>query len=197
VVSCLNIAWIYTWGNEYCVPAAVILFVFDIVFYITIGLQFNHFYKVKDKINKVDTFLTYALPMNGLCFYATWTTIAALINLTAAVQTTTSISNVNMATVSITLLLLFLVGYFVLESTVLDKYGFRYVYSVYPVPIWALAGVLVAHWDDKGDFRNNVYTLVVLAVTVVLFALKLVPQAWRLMVGSARQTSKQSFIRME
>ena len=121
-----------------------------------------------------DKFLTRVLPMNGLCLYNTWTTIAVLINLTAAVQTTTSISDENMATISLTILLLALLTYFALENTILDNFGFRYVFTVYPVVIWALAGVLEAHWGKIGEERNNIYTLILLGIAIMMFAAKLI-----------------------
>ena len=171
IINALNITWIYVWGNAYVVPACVILIVFNLIFYPTIILLFRYANLVDAKL--ADKILTRALPMNGLCLYCTWTTIASLINLTAAVQTTTSISKEDMATISLTLLLVTLLTYFVLENTVLDKLGFRYVFSVYPVVIWALGGVLAAHWGNEGEGRNNIYTLVLLLIAVVLFAAKL------------------------
>ena len=174
IVNCLNITWIYVWGNAFVVPACVILFLFNLVFYPTIGVLFAYFNMIDQEVGRLDKILTRVLPMNGLCLYNTWTTIASLINLTAAAQTTTSISNENMATISLTLLLLALLTYFALENTILDNFGFRYVFSVYPVVIWALAGVLAAHWGREGEStRNNVYTLVLLLFTVVLFAVRL------------------------
>ena len=174
IVNALNITWIYVWGNEHVVAACVILILFNVVFYPTIGALFGYFKVIEEDVGKVDNVLTRSLPMNGLCFYCTWTTIASLINLTAAVQTTTSISNEDMATVSLTLLLAVVLVYFILESTVLDNFGFRYVFSVYPVVIWALIGVLSAHWGNEGEGRNNIYTLVLLLLTVVLFAIKFI-----------------------
>lgn len=175
IVNSFNITWIYVWGNEHVVASSVILFLFNAAFYPTIALLFGYFNTVKDKAGKVDIVLTYALPMNGLCLYATWTTIAMLINLTAAVQYTTSISGTNMATISLTILLLLVLTYFILENTILDKYGFRYVYSVYPVVVWALAGVLAAHWgkgDGNSSLRNGVYKLVLLLVAGGMLVVK-------------------------
>ena len=192
IVNSFNVAWVYIWGNEHVVAASVILILLDVAFYATIAQLFGYFNRVKAKASKVDTVLTYALPMNGLCFYATWTTIAALINLTAAVQTTTSISDADMATVSLTILLVLLITYFVLENTILDTYGFRNVYSVYPVVIWALTGVLVAQWGKDGGWRNNSYTLALLLVAVVLFVVKLGLSARKNLLARARhQPSKE------
>lgn len=174
LVNVCNITWIYLWGNAYIVPACVILILFNAFFYPTIGMLFGYFYTVKDNATKYDKVLTYALPINGLCFYNTWTTIASLINLTTAATTTTDISEANMATIALTILLLVLLLYFVLDITILDKFGFRYVFSTYPVVIWALIGVLSVHWGNEGEERNSTYTLVVLILAVILYVMKLV-----------------------
>jgi hypothetical protein len=177
----------------------VILFLLDAALYTTIGLLFGYFYKIKDKVSVVDTILTYTLPMNGLCLYATWTTIASLINLTAAAQSTTSISNVNMATVSLTLLLVILLTYFILENTVLRLYGFRYVFSVYPVVTWALVGVLVAQRGSEDIKRNNIYTLILLLLAIMMLIVKLVLFAWRFLVAVRAEQSlnpKRIFMQM-
>ena len=49
----------------------------------------------------------------------------------------------------------------------------RYVLAVYPVVIWALVGELSAHWGAKGEERNGKFDLGLLAVTVVLFIVRI------------------------
>ena len=174
LVNICNIIWIYVWGNAHIVPACVILILYNAFFYPTIGMLFGYFYTVKDSTTKYDKVLTYVLPINGLCFYVTWTTIASLINLTTAATSTTDISEANMATIALTILLVVVLLYFVLDVTILDRFGFRYVFSTYPVVIWALIGVLSVHWGNEGERRNSIYTLVLLVLTVILYIVKLV-----------------------
>ena len=174
IVNCINITWIYLWGNALIVPSCVLLFLFNASLYPTIGMLFGYFYRVESEANKVDKWFTRILPMNGLCLYATWTTIASLLNLTIAVQETTSLSETDSATISLSLLAAALLTYFILENTILDRFGFRYVFSVYPVVVWALAGALAVHWGVEGEERNSIYTLVLEVVAAVLFLLKFV-----------------------
>lgn len=45
---------------------------------------------------------------------------------------------------------------FILENTLLDKYV-RFIVSIYPVVIWALAGVFAENYDAEEPSRNNIF----------------------------------------
>jgi hypothetical protein len=174
VVNAINITWIYVWGNLHITAACVVLFLFNIFFYPTLAMLVGYFYAVRDKPHRVDTVLTWILPVNGLFLYATWTTIASLINLAAALQYSSSdVSPTNSGTVALSLLLVTVLVYFVLENTVLYRV-LRYVLSVYPVVIWALIGALSVHWGVEGEERNSRFALGLLIVTIVLFIVRIV-----------------------
>ena len=170
-----NITWIYVWGNLYVTVACVLLFVFNLFHYTTIGMLVGYFYKSRSKPHKADTVLTWILPVNGLFLYATWTTIASLINLAAAIQYSSSVnvSATDCGTISLSLLLVALVVYFVLENTVLYRF-LRYVLSVYPVVIWALSGALAEHWGVEGEERNSRFALGLLIVTIITFIVRII-----------------------
>ena len=174
LINCLNIAWIYIWGNEKIIPASVILYIFAFTFYASNAILVVYFYRVLDKVTKVDKVLTYILPINGMFIYTTWATIASQLNLTIALAYYSSLGATDSATLGLTLLLLIVVGYFILESTVGERY-LRYVFSVYPVIIWASIGVLVAHWREENEgSRNKIYVLVVLTIAVIFLVAKVV-----------------------
>ena len=175
-VNLTNITWIYVWGNLYVSAASGLLILFNIFQYLTLAMLVVYFYKVRahHKPNKWDVLLTWFFPINGLFFYATWTTIASLINLIAALQYSSDIdvSATNSGTIALSLLLVTLVVYFVLENTVFDRY-LRYVLSVYPVVIWALIGVLVKHWDNEDEERNTRFALGLLIISIVVFIVRI------------------------
>ncbi len=175
IVIALNITWFFMWGFQYMVVAAAILFGLNLFFYLTIGLLVADFYKNSSKSDSLDRILTWVLPINGLFVYATWTTITSLINLTVVLEYSTGafMTATQSGTVALSLLLVVLIGYFILENTVLFK-ALRYVFSVYPVVIWALIGVLSAHWGAAGEERNSRFTLGLLLVTVALFAVRII-----------------------
>ncbi len=127
-----------------------------------------------DKVGTMDKVLTYVLPINGMFFYATWVTIASQLNLVIAVSYNAGLNSTDSATIGLTVLLLIVIGYFILESTIGERY-LRYVFSVYPVIIWASIGVLSAHWnEEEEESRNKIYTLIVLIIAAVFLVAKVI-----------------------
>ena len=172
LVNCLNITWLYLFGNNKIVSSCVILYLFAATFYISNALLVIYFFNVLGKVNKMDRFLTYLLPINGMFFYATWGTIASQLNLTIAIQYNASLSKENSATVGLSILLSLVVVYFILESTIAERY-LRYVFSVYPVIIWAGSGILADHWnDDEQEQRNKIFTLAIVIIASVFLIAK-------------------------
>ena len=156
------------------VAACVIIFLFTFTFYASNGLLVFYFSKVQDKVNKVDKILTYLLPISGMYFYNTWVDVATQINLALVLSYNSDVSPENSATIGLTILLVLTVAYFILEVTIGERY-LRYVFSAYPVFIWACAGILANHWsrDDEGS-RNKIYVLAFLVISAVFMVVKVV-----------------------
>lgn len=177
LINLTNITWIYVWGNLYVAAASALLIAFNIFFYPMLAMLIVYFYKVRtqSKVNKLDILLTWILPINGLFLYATWTTIASLVNLAAALEYsgTTSVAGVDSGTIALSLLLVTLLVYFILENTVLDRF-LRYVLSVYPVVIWALIGVLAKQWGNEDEEeRNSRFTLGLLIIAILTLIVRI------------------------
>ena len=67
-----------------------------------------------------------------------------------------------------------IIVWFLLEQTVLEKYV-RYIYTIYPVLIVFLVGVLVEHWNRGMEAsRNYIFALGVLVLVGVLQVARLV-----------------------
>ena len=173
IANCLNIAWIFTWGNLYLTTTFFLIVLLNVSLYSAIGLLFGYFHHIQDQASKCDVWLTRAIVMNGLCFYSAWTTVVICTNLTSVLQYRTSLSAPDSASLTLTLFIGFVLAYFLLENTVLDHYGFRYVLSVYPVALWALSAMLVEHWNEEGAERSAGYTLSLLILTVVLLIVRI------------------------
>jgi len=174
VINCLNIVWIYVWGNEKIVPASVILYIFAFLFYTSNLILVIYFNRVQYKAHKVDRVLTYILPINGNFVYSTWVTIASQLNLTIAISYNANYDRTDSATIGLTLVLVLVVGYFTFESTIGERF-LRYVFSVYPVIIWASIGVLAVHWrDETEESRNKIYVLVLLIIAALFLLTKVV-----------------------
>ena len=173
-VNACDIIWLYVWGNFFLTGACVVLFLFNVFFYPTLAMLVGYFYKVRSEAHKADTVLTWILPVNGLFLYATWTTIASLVNLAAALEyTSTNVSATNSGTVSLSLLLVTVIVYFILENTVFYRF-LQYVFSVYAVIIWALIGVLSVHWGVEGEERNSRFALGLLIITIILYIVRII-----------------------
>lgn len=161
------------WGNEKVAASAALLILFNVVIYPTIAALAIFLDKAAGRAKLYDLWLTRFLALNGLLFYATWTTIASLINLTAAVQYDGDYNGSNAAYIALSLLTATVITYFVLENTVFDRY-LRYSFAVYPVVIWALSAVLAKKWDSSDPSGVNIFTLVLVIVTAVLAIVRIV-----------------------
>ena len=174
IANCLNIAWLYLWGNQFVLVSCVILALLSLFLFSTIGIMFGYFHNIKGSCNKWDLWLTRIMVQNGLCCYCTVTVILTTTNLAALLPPTSLLSEDDCGTLSLSLLLVFLLAYFILENTVLDRFGFRCVVSVYPVVVWFLVTILIEQWDMQNQRRNSIFTLVLVVGSVAIFLLRVV-----------------------
>ena len=171
VSSVINIAWLYLFGNALVTWSSIFLVAFNLVIYLTISafdFAFNANYSTASKL---DDTLTTVLVKNGLSLYATWTTIAGLVNLSIVLLYSFNVDPSTVGTVTLSLLAGAVLLYFTLENTILYQYS-RGVFTVYLVVIWALIGVLGKHWGVPGEWRNGIFALVLLLGTVALAFLR-------------------------
>ncbi|KAG8543858.1 hypothetical protein GDO81_023536 [Engystomops pustulosus] len=139
-------------------------------------------------------FLIPALAQNGIAVYATWTTIASLLNFAVALTYNGNIPNGTSTTVCLSLLAFEVLLWFILENFLFDKYV-RYTLTVYPVVIVALSGALDKHFNEAAPDGNNIYIAVLLAVACALFVVRVLLVIWRHFKQPfySRSTSKTSF----
>ena len=83
------------------------------------------------KLTKTEIRIQRVLIHNGIAIYATWTTIASLLNLNIAFQYIGRYDAEITSLVCVSILLTIIIVWFILENTVLDKYV-RYMVSQYP-----------------------------------------------------------------
>ena len=130
-----------------------------------------YFLAIQIVANKMDVTLTRVLILNGLSFYATWTTIAALLNISIVLQYTLKVNPTTVGTIVLSVLGAVVVVYYFLETTVLKLYA-QDVFAVYPVVIWALFVVVFKHWGKAGEGRNVSLALILLLTTATLVLLR-------------------------
>ncbi|KAM9316171.1 uncharacterized protein PAF06_007148, partial [Gastrophryne carolinensis] len=176
-----NIGWLFLWDREYLIPALVFLGVIALTNHIVLFISHRALYLNGDYFHRnrrVDLWLIRAFAHNGIAVYATWTTIACLLNFAVALTYNGNIANHISTTVALSILTFELVLWFILENFVFDKYV-RYTLTVYPVVIVALSGSLDKNFKDASPDGNSIFVAVLLAIACGIFAMRLVLVIWR------------------
>ncbi|CAK6972891.1 uncharacterized protein LOC121888488 [Scomber scombrus] len=176
-----NIGWLFLWDRRLMPAALAFLILIAFTNYVMIFFSCNglHVYGAwLNKYHKVDLWLLRVLIQNGIAIYATWTTIASLINLNIVLTTEANMSQMNAAIVSLSVLTVVLFVWFILENGVLDKYV-RYILSIYPVVIWALTGVYTKNYDAEAQSPSDIFIVALLASACVLCATRIVLVIWK------------------
>lgn len=189
-----NIIWIYLWGNEYPQAAFPVIVILGIFLYIAIGVEAKYLFDMIPSLEnaskyKIDIYIARYLVLNSIAIYATWVTVATLINFAIVLQYYADLSAANAGTVALSILTVELLVYFILEITILDAFA-RFVVIVYPVLIWANSGIISAHWGTEDNSRNSIFTLVLLIASVIIFITKIVLIIVFSFVRPLRRTSK-------
>ncbi|CAH1243961.1 Hypp7173 [Branchiostoma lanceolatum] len=193
----LNIAWLFVWDREVLIAAAVVLALCPFTLYILLFISYRRLDQNGPWLaenSPVDLWLTRGLVHNGLAIYATWTSIATLLNLDIVLIYVGGFSDEDVSTGMFTVLLAEILVWFFLENFVLDRYC-RYTLVPYCVVIAALSGNLTKNWDPAK--RNVIYVCVLLGVTALLFVVRVALVMWRHMTQPLYVTkSKGSGITM-
>ncbi|XP_046377359.2 uncharacterized protein LOC124149674 [Haliotis rufescens] len=168
----LNIAAVFV-----LVLAFVFLILLSASLFACLALSYKSLYDnrqiLADQQRGLDDSLVRGLVHNGLGLYATWTLIAALINIAVLMtyRSNPPIDQSTASTVSLAFIAAFLVVYFITDLTVFDKYS-RYTFTPYVALLWALVAILV----NNVDFRkhNTIFTAVLLGLTGLSLIVKIV-----------------------
>ncbi|KAJ8419161.1 hypothetical protein AAFF_G00006600 [Aldrovandia affinis] len=177
----LNMSWLFLFDRELMAPAVIVSALMAFTNYLIIFFS-CHGLKVYgpwlNKYHKVDLWLIRILVQNGVAVYATWTTIATLLNLTIVLAYKSAVSMSDASTLSLSLLLIEVLGWFVLENFILDSHV-RYILTVYPVVILALSGNMSKNFKAASPSNNGIFTAVLLSVACTLFTVRLALVVWR------------------
>ncbi|XP_060950211.1 uncharacterized protein LOC133027194 [Limanda limanda] len=185
VVWCLNMGlntgWLFLWDRSLMAPALVVLILIAVTNYLVIFIScygLNNYGAWLSKYHNVDLWLHRVLIQNGVAIYATWTTIASMINLAVVLNYNANMSQTDASTVSLSVLTVVLFVWFILENSVLDKHV-RFILTIYPVVIWALTGVFMENYNAKDPTRNNIFIVSLLAVACVFFVTRVGLFVWK------------------
>jgi len=181
----LNLTWIFVWDNQLLVAASVVLILIAVTNVAQMAIVARNIamenHALKEEQTK--TYWTYViLSLNGPAIYTTWTVIASMLNLTIALRySDMTDSNPDMITctrISLSILLVLLIVWFVLENTVLDK-TVRFIVTPYLVVIWASYAIIDNQKsqpdipDETTDFVKSIFgiaiALFVLRIAIIIF----------------------------
>ncbi|XP_038664410.1 uncharacterized protein LOC119972152 [Scyliorhinus canicula] len=177
----LNISWLFLWDRECIIAALIFLALITFTSYLILFLSYRALHLQRpwmQKCRKVDLWLVRILVQNGVAVYATWTTVATLINFAIVLTYSGGITTATSGTVSLSILAFKVVLWFYLENFLFDKYV-RYTLTVYPVIIVALSGSVDRNYNTLSPTRNNIYIAVLLAAACIAFAARVAIVTWR------------------
>ncbi|KAK3592747.1 hypothetical protein CHS0354_016503 [Potamilus streckersoni] len=178
----LNIAWLFLWDREIIAAAFPVLFLTAFTLYICLFLVYRSTDKYATALikenRKYDVWLVRLLVHNGLAIYATWTSVATLLNLahTIAYKSSTPIDQNDASTVALSVLSAEIAAFYSTDIFFLDRYS-RYTFTPYIVLIVALSGSVAKNYTY--GTRNSIFIAVLLAIAIAMGIVKLVVLIWR------------------
>lgn len=192
ILSCgFNSSWIIIWQRMHITAASVILFAIAFNLYGLLVLSYYRFNKLYNvSTPKIDFYGIQALVHNGIAFYATWCTVASLLNMTIAITYVHGVKGETAGTIALIILTVEILAWFIVENTVLEKY-LRYTVSQYPVLIVALSAIISKHWDSSK--RNPIFSLVLLVLVLILFVARLGLVIYRIKKNKSQKSEDFAF----
>ncbi|XP_043843470.1 uncharacterized protein LOC122742932 [Dromiciops gliroides] len=173
--NALNVGWLFLWDKEFLSPALLVLTGLTssncvILFLACQGLHSHRTWLQNHR--RTDLWLLRILVQNGIALYATWTTVATLLNFAVVLIYTVGMADQTSTTVVLSVLLVLLVLWFYLENFLLDKYV-HYILTVYPVVMVALFGNIAQHYNTSAPSTNNIFAVVLMVAASVMFLVRL------------------------
>lgn len=178
--SIFNVTWLFLWDRQYMPAALPIIALMPFSLYIAVGFSCHAVDKYLPVLYRNgfsrEAWLVRFLVQNALAFYATWVTIATLLNLGVVLVYWGDLDQSNSCTGCLAVLTLDIVVYLTLDWFVLDKY-IRYIFSPYLVLIVALTGSIEKNYEEGAT--NTIFTIVLLSIACAATVVKAVLLAWR------------------
>jgi len=179
----LTIAWLFLWDREELAAASSDLFAVFITNVISLILLSKNL-EQKDNLMKTEQPKTYwsyiVLAFNGQAMYCTWTFFASLLNFCIClVYINGDASLKTAAEVNLSLVLVVVLGWAVIDIILLDKFT-RYLVTPYMVVVWALSGVSSEQYNNEDIHRSTkIFTGVLHAIAICLLLTKIATTIFR------------------
>lgn len=176
----LNIAWLLLWDRELMFAALVVLIMIAISNYSALFFccfATDYYGLWLQTYHRKDLACLRILVQNGLALYTTWTAIASLINFSLVLHLW-GVDRSTAGTASLCILFGEVMGWFILENWVLDRWV-RNILTVYPVVILALVGNIMKHFNPADPTTNSVFMVVLLVLVCILLIFRVCTVIWR------------------
>ncbi|KAK7468158.1 hypothetical protein BaRGS_00036622 [Batillaria attramentaria] len=182
LTNCCNIAWLFLFDRDYIEGAFVALFFTAFSLILALAVTYRSLdwcsSQLVEQGRSVDIWLVRGLVHNGLGIYATWTSIATLLNMAMVITYSdgSDISVKTASTVALGVLTAEIVVFVGTDLFLLDRYS-RYTITPYLVVVVALIGSISKNWESGAT--NSIFTAVLLAVGSLALLVKLVLTIYR------------------
>ncbi|XP_078543640.1 uncharacterized protein LOC144828906 [Lissotriton helveticus] len=171
-----NIGWLFLWDREFLIPALVFIALIPITCFAMMAISYINCYKHGAWLSvnsPVDLWCTRIMVHNGLATYATWTFIASLINFGLVLKYEGKVDDFIASIIVLCSVLFGFLTWFILETFIFEKYV-RYTFTIYPVGIVALFGVLTSKDISQGLSTTGILTAFLLSLTIVFCLVHLI-----------------------
>lgn len=176
------VAWLILWDRQWIEWALLDIIFTPLTLYICLFISFKYLYdnimSMKRGAVGKEIWFVRILVQNGMAFFATWVSIATLLNFAMVLTYIWSVDMQIAASIALAILSLDIVVWFVLDMFLIDKYV-RYTVTPYIVVVVALIGSIMKNWNLNTNYRNSIFTAVLLAVAGLLLIVKLLILVWR------------------
>ncbi|KAM5157349.1 uncharacterized protein ACMZJ9_008675 [Mantella aurantiaca] len=163
----INIAWLFLWDRELLIFSNIFLALIAITCFLMLHISYRKCYRSGAWMlqhQRFDLWCIRILIHNGLAIYATWTSIATIVNFGLVLKYNAHLNDPDAGSVVLSLVFFAVLFWFLMETFIFEKYV-RYTFTVYPVAIVASVGILVGAEDSQKLTNNDVMNVVIIAVS--------------------------------
>ncbi|KAI0228167.1 hypothetical protein LSAT2_021348 [Lamellibrachia satsuma] len=175
-----NVSWLLIWDREYMEIALVFVDLMSCTLYICLIVSLRRLNDYGAEMvatgMRREIWMIRIFVQNGLGLFASWGSVAAMFNFAVVLKYRTGARAEVGSTVSLAIFTMEIVAWWVFDNFVFERL-LRYMFTPYAVVIFSLAGIVGGTHDL---FRpNSIYVMLLLALTAVLFIVKLVLVVYR------------------
>jgi hypothetical protein len=171
------VAWLVLWDRQWIQWSLLDIIFAPATLYVCLFISYKYLYDNIEVLKRrgagKELWFVRVLIHNGMSFFATWVSIATLLNFGIVLTYIWSVKLQLSSTIVLAILSAEIVTYFVIDTCFIDKY-IRYTITPYIVLVVALTGSITKNFDLDTNNRNSIFTVVMLAVSSLLLLTKLI-----------------------